>query len=95
MLQRGKRSQEFFTDGGSYHFSRQRHFKRLISLQGMEADIEIPTGVSLELSKDFLEGRNKEIFMDFIRGMMLQWRPEDRKTVKDLLQDPWLNGQIE
>ena len=54
-------------------------------------DIDIPTGVSLELSEEFLEGENKEMFIAFIRGM-LQWRPEDRKTAKDLLQDPWLNS---
>ena len=54
----------------------------------------IPTGVSLEQSEEFLEGKNKEIFLDFMRGM-LQWWPEDRKTAKELLQDPWLNDQIE
>ncbi|GAB1209484.1 hypothetical protein APSETT445_008263 [Aspergillus pseudonomiae] len=53
--------------------------------------IEIPTGTTLERSEEFLEGRNKEMFIGFMRGM-LQWRPEDRKTAKDLLQDPWLNG---
>ncbi|KAE8376060.1 kinase-like domain-containing protein [Aspergillus bertholletiae] len=41
-------------------------------------DIEIPTRVSLELSEASLEGRNKEMFMAFIRGM-LQWRPGNRK----------------
>lgn len=56
-------------------------------------DIEIPTGVSLKTSEEFLEGRNKELFIAFMRGM-LQWRPEDRKTAKDLLQDPWLNDHI-
>lgn len=54
-------------------------------------DIEIPTEVSLELSEEFLEGENKEMFMAFMGGM-LQWRPEDRKTAKELLQDPWLNN---
>lgn len=57
-------------------------------------DIEIPTGVSLEMSEEYLEGRNKEMFIAFMRGM-LQWRPEDRKTAKDLLQDPWLNDRME
>ncbi|CAG8044535.1 unnamed protein product [Penicillium nalgiovense] len=73
MLQRGKRSHEFFTSDGKW-----------------KQDIEIPTGVSLEQSEVFLEGRNKEMFIAFTRGM-LQWRPEDRKTAKDLLQNPWLN----
>lgn len=50
-------------------------------------DVEIPTSVSLELSEHFLEGRNKEKFIAFMRRM-LQWRSEDRKTAKDLLQDP-------
>ncbi|CAG7928334.1 unnamed protein product [Penicillium olsonii] len=54
-------------------------------------DIEIPAGVSLELSEEMLEGTNKEMFIAFMSGM-LQWRPEDRKTAKDLFQDPWLNG---
>ncbi|RAL00839.1 kinase domain protein [Aspergillus ibericus CBS 121593] len=40
------------------------------------------------------DGRNKEMFLAFIRGM-LQWRPEDRKTAKELLQDPWLNHEAE
>lgn len=57
-------------------------------------DIEIPTGAELEDSEEFLEGKNKEMFMTFMRGM-LQWRPEDRKTAKELLKDPWLNDQIE
>lgn len=57
-------------------------------------DIDIPTGVSLEQSEKFLEGRNKEMFLAFMLGM-LQWRPEDRKTAKELLQDPWLNNRIE
>jgi serine/threonine protein kinase len=47
----------------------------------------------LETSEEFLEGRNKEMFLAFMRKM-LQRRPEDRKTAKELLQDPWLNDQI-
>ncbi|KAJ5782070.1 hypothetical protein N7457_003844 [Penicillium paradoxum] len=53
-------------------------------------DLEIPTGVSLESSESFLGGNNKEMFLAFMRGM-LQWRPEDRKTARQLLEDPWLN----
>lgn len=73
MLQRGKRSHEFFTTDGKW-----------------KQDLEIPTGLSLELSEEFLDGKSKEIFIAFMKGM-LQWRPEDRKTAKELLQDPWLN----
>jgi hypothetical protein len=56
-------------------------------------DIEVPREVRLETSEEFLEGRNKEMFLAFMRKM-LQWRPEDRKTAKELLQDPWLNDHV-
>ncbi|KAK2744662.1 hypothetical protein FQN55_006580 [Onygenales sp. PD_40] len=58
-----------------------------------KGDIEIPRQASLEASEEFLEGRNKAMFLAFMRGM-LQWRPEDRKTAKELLKDPWLNSRI-
>ncbi|CAG8938994.1 unnamed protein product [Penicillium salamii] len=73
LLQRGKRSHEFFTSDGKW-----------------KQNIEIPTGAGLEVTENILDGKNKEMFMSFMRGM-IQWRPEDRKTAKELLQDPWLN----
>ncbi|KAJ5978133.1 protein kinase domain protein [Penicillium viridicatum] len=88
MLQRGKRSHEFFTSDGEYPLpSRSMHFSEAYEENPTgrwKQDIEIPTGVSLELSEKFLGGRNKEVFIAFMRGI-LQWRPEDRKTAKDLL----------
>ncbi|OJI90078.1 hypothetical protein ASPTUDRAFT_25663 [Aspergillus tubingensis CBS 134.48] len=57
-------------------------------------DIAIPQTGGLCASEEFLEGRNKDMFLDFMNGM-LQWRPEDRKTARELLKDPWLNEQIE
>jgi serine/threonine-protein kinase SRPK3 len=50
--------------------------------------------MSLEKSELRLRGKNKEVFLDLMRGM-LQWRPEDRKTAKQLLEHPWLNKVIE
>lgn len=38
-----------------------------------------------------LEGEKKEAFLTFVRGM-LQWRPEDRKTAAQLVDDPWLRS---
>ncbi|KAJ5209217.1 hypothetical protein N7449_003596 [Penicillium cf. viridicatum] len=52
--------------------------------------INVPGGMSLENSEERLSGGNKEMFLKFMRGM-LQWRPEDRKTAKQLLKDPWLD----
>ncbi|KAL4914828.1 hypothetical protein BDW62DRAFT_213128 [Aspergillus aurantiobrunneus] len=53
---------------------------------GWKQDIQIPTA-SLETSEEFLVSPFKELFLDFMRGMP-QWRPENRKTAKDLQQDP-------
>ncbi|OQD71476.1 hypothetical protein PENPOL_c001G09681 [Penicillium polonicum] len=55
--------------------------------------INVPRGMSLESSEERLSGRNKEMFLKFMRGM-LQWRPEDRKTAKQLLKDPWLDSKM-
>lgn len=54
------------------------------------ADVPIPQGNSLEKAERFLTGRNKAMFLDSVKGM-LAWRPEDRKTARELLEDPWLN----
>ncbi|KAK2629686.1 hypothetical protein QTJ16_000506 [Diplocarpon rosae] len=49
----------------------------------------IPTGVSLDKSVLSLQEEEKHLFLEFIKKM-LQWLPEDRKTAKELLEDPWL-----
>ncbi|OBT73931.1 hypothetical protein VF21_07425 [Pseudogymnoascus sp. 05NY08] len=77
LLKRGIRSDEFFTEDGTW-----------------KAEVDVPQDTSLERSEEFLDGKNKEMFLVFMRGM-LQWRPEDRKTAKELLEDPWLNDQID
>ncbi|CEJ60619.1 hypothetical protein PMG11_09188 [Penicillium brasilianum] len=46
---------------------------------------------SLESIERNLEGERQEGFLRFIRKM-LQWRPEDRATAKELLSDPWLRS---
>lgn len=54
-------------------------------------EVPIAKPTTLEDNENFLEGKNKEKFIKFVRAI-LQWRPEDRKTAKELLQDPWLNS---
>ena len=56
-----------------------------------KADVPIPQNTSLEYSEEYLDGRDKEELLAFVRSM-LRWRPEDRKTAKQLLDDPWLDS---
>lgn len=52
---------------------------------------EIPQ-TSLEESEENLDGEDKRQFLEFIRKM-LKWRPEERSSAEELLQDTWLRGE--
>jgi len=47
--------------------------------------------ISLEAAETRLEGKSKEQFLAFMRSM-LKWTPKERKTARELLEDPWLNN---
>lgn len=47
--------------------------------------------ISLEDSEEYLEGKNKDMFLEFMRKM-LQWDPEKRQSAHELLEDPWLTS---
>lgn len=51
-------------------------------------DAAVPC-VSLESLEKRLSGQEKEFFIQFMRSM-LKWLPEERRTAKQLLEDPWL-----
>lgn len=53
-------------------------------------DVSIPS-ISIEESEENLRAQDKQQFLQFMRSM-LQWVPEERKTTKELLDDPWLNS---
>ncbi|KAI9741406.1 MAG: hypothetical protein M1834_003123 [Cirrosporium novae-zelandiae] len=54
----------------------------------------IPSHVTLQDSVISLEGEDKRLFLNFVRKM-LQWLPENRKTAKELLEDPWLVQELD
>ncbi|EQL02916.1 CMGC protein kinase [Ophiocordyceps sinensis CO18] len=56
-----------------------------------KVDIPVPEGRGLDDAVTSLEGEKRTLFLVFLRSM-LQWRPEDRKTASQLLQDPWLRS---
>ncbi|KAK2809434.1 hypothetical protein FQN50_003893 [Emmonsiellopsis sp. PD_5] len=48
--------------------------------------------ISFEDLETRLAGNDKVLFLKFIRSM-LSWLPEDRRTARELLDDPWLNEE--
>ncbi|CAG8233561.1 unnamed protein product [Penicillium salamii] len=44
---------------------------------------------TLEQREEFLQGAQQQLFLAFMRRM-LQWRPEDRSSARELLADQWL-----
>ncbi|PGG97398.1 CMGC/SRPK protein kinase [Helicocarpus griseus UAMH5409] len=50
--------------------------------------------VSWEVAERNLEGSSKKGFLDFVRKMV-RWTPESRATPSELLEDPWLLGEVE
>ncbi|KAF2765741.1 non-specific serine/threonine protein kinase [Teratosphaeria nubilosa] len=53
-----------------------------------EAD-RVPRSLTLESTIRNISGEEKEMFLRFVRRM-LKWKPEERSTAKELLDDPWL-----
>jgi hypothetical protein len=54
----------------------------------------IPSELILENTISSLAEEEKHSFLDFVVGSMLCWEPERRKTAKELLQHPWLEGTM-
>ncbi|KAI2912925.1 hypothetical protein CBS147320_10696 [Aspergillus niger] len=50
----------------------------------------IPENQALEDTVTYLKDTEKDEFLDFARKI-LQWLPENRKTAKELADDPWLS----
>lgn len=53
--------------------------------------MNIPAGKALRVDHILTLVKDREGFLDFLRGM-LQWQPEDRKTAKELGEHAWLHS---
>ena len=51
---------------------------------------EIPKEM-LEDAEKQLKGEEKAVFLSFVKKM-LKWKPGERTSAKELLDDPWLNN---
>lgn len=51
--------------------------------------IETPPRIYLEQLVAFQNEEDKKMFLSLIRKM-LQWKPQDRHTVKQLMEDEWV-----
>lgn len=61
----------------------------IIKAGELDPAMEIPRNFTLEGSISQLYGEDKAKFLSFVKRI-LTWKPEDRSTAKDLLEDPWL-----
>jgi len=43
----------------------------------------------MEDEEENLQGEDKTMFLRFLKKM-IQWVPEDRRSAKELMEDPWL-----
>ncbi|KFY31260.1 hypothetical protein V493_01268 [Pseudogymnoascus sp. VKM F-4281 (FW-2241)] len=80
LVKRGKRSAEWFDENGKWLEPDENDPERLPLLPSS----------SLNSVERNLNGKDKELFLKFIKSM-LQWEPEKRKTARELLDDPWLS----
>lgn len=93
MLERGARSKEFFDGEGETALPKCCLKLTEVSLGNWIAETNIPQGLTLEGSEENLDGEKKKEFLQFVR-CMLQWRPEDRWTAKELLEHPWMREDL-
>ena len=54
----------------------------------LKSTLNVPN-MSFETSISQIRGEEKLRFINFVKKMLV-WRPKDRNTAKELLDDPWL-----
>ncbi|CAG7991154.1 unnamed protein product [Penicillium salamii] len=51
----------------------------------------VPSNFSFESTISKFDGEEKRMFISFVKRM-IKWKPEERSTAAELLQDPWLHN---
>ncbi|KAK0712428.1 kinase-like protein [Lasiosphaeria miniovina] len=57
------------------------------------ATVKVPTERTMESLQKALKGNDAVVFMNFIRKVLC-WLPQQRPSVLELLEDPWVKGGI-
>lgn len=93
-LQRSEYSSVYFDDRGKPLIPRMFNHQSNTHTTGNWKCVNPVLPVSWEDSERNLSGRDKKGFLDFVRKMV-RWTPESRASTSELLQDPWLLGELE
>jgi serine/threonine protein kinase len=93
-LQRSECSSVYFDDRGKSLISRMCIRQADMHTIGNWKCLNPVLSVSWEESQRNLEVSSKKGFLDFVRKMV-QWMPESRASTAELLEDPWLLGDVE
>lgn len=94
-LRRSKESDEFWDRDGRLLCICQRNIRPTHSdgrTGTWKGPVPIPD-ISLEVAEQRLQGKEKEVFLNFIRKM-LRWKPEDRTNCNDTYVDEWLLADL-
>lgn len=96
LLARGSRSPEYFNEDGKSTLDPPNKIRPRVLITvlgilkvnptGVDATLE---GTTLEDEEAELDSVEKKVFLTFMRKM-LRWRPEDRLSARQLIEDPWL-----
>ena len=90
-LKRSEKSKMFWDDDGIYTRPASQDLTKTL-IGTWKGTVPIPE-TSLAKEESRLEGEEKALFLDFLRKM-LQWKPEDRKGIRDIIEDEWLLADL-
>jgi serine/threonine protein kinase len=63
----------------------------LVSLGTWKGPVPVPTNLSFESLTTSLTGEDKEMFLNFLSGLLC-WLPEERLTAEQIYCHLWLRG---
>ncbi|KAK5700538.1 hypothetical protein LTR97_005055 [Elasticomyces elasticus] len=96
-LERSENSWKYWSrDGRFYESARSSvdfHMRTWNGIGTWKSHVPIPGDISLEAAEQRLEGEEKQLFLIWLRKMLL-WRPEDRASSQDVFFDEWLCADL-